>query len=949
MRISLQTRLIIVYISLATIPLIVAGFIFAWESFVAQQQQALTNQQQSARQVDTLMTAFVSRLENSIRVILDVQNLDELTVEEQNMALKRLLDLDDSFESLTILNKDGVEVSKAVAGSRGFQPILMSRTLEDEFLVPKVSRSTFYDIYPNQMTGEAQLLIAEPFFDTVRNAFAGVLVAKIRFRGLWDLLVDVEVERGQDIFITEDDGNIIAHKNPLIVLDNRKFDIPDDNGNQLQWADDFKGRTLGFIRNLVGPGIHVGFSKDLVAADRPIVILAVEEINLADQRILVLVQQPIHEALAIASNAVTTTILVMLIAVFIAGVAGLYVIRQIFKPIATMVVAAQTISEGDLLHGVEIKRKDELGTLARAFNDMAGRLRNSITNLEERVRERTKALETGAAISQQIAAILDVDELLDYVVKRIQSEFDFYRVQIYLLNQDGTTLSLAQSSAETAQPLPEADYDLRSNQADNALQNPIVQVARSGQLLLQNNLNLTADDAYQSRYPESRSVLIIPLRKAEETLGLLDIHSRQADYFTDDDVSLMQSLADQLTLAIANARQFTKTQTALEEVERLNRRLTREAWQKSTEETENGVTGYRFEQGSVSPLFAKNEVTQSLTESSVEPVETDDDQLSPRNACKDDQQSHEAETAHQDKEATLAIPLLIRGQVIGSLGLKRENAPDWQQEEIAAIKSVANQVSLALENARLSTEQEKTIVKLQDLDRLKSEFLTSMSHELRTPLNAILGFADVLLSGIDGELNEMALYDIQLIYNSGQHLLTLINDILDISKIEAGLMEIVPEPLPLKPVIDDVVAASASLLKKTIKLLVDLPEDMPPVLADNIRLKQILFNLISNASKFTHEGSITVQIKRHPAQSNLAQISIIDTGIGIPADKQETIFERFKQADMTTTKEYGGTGLGLAITKQLVEMHGGEIELKSQVGVGSEFCFTIPLAEITPT
>jgi signal transduction histidine kinase len=220
-----------------------------------------------------------------------------------------------------------------------------------------------------------------------------------------------------------------------------------------------------------------------------------------------------------------------------------------------------------------------------------------------------------------------------------------------------------------------------------------------------------------------------------------------------------------------------------------------------------------------------------------------------------------------------------------------------------------------------------------------------MSHELRTPLNSIIGFADVLLQGIDGELNDMALNDIQLIHNSGKHLLALINDILDLAKIESGKMELVRDAVDLKEVANAVLATSNSLVKdKPVQIAIDVPAALPPVYADKLRLNQILLNLVSNAAKFTHQGTITIKATLDKQKPDTMTLSVVDTGIGIPANKLNTIFERFRQVDASTTRKYGGTGLGLAICKQLVEMHGGTLNVKSKEGIGSEFYFTVPLA-----
>ncbi|MCB0154194.1 MAG: two-component sensor histidine kinase, partial [Anaerolineae bacterium] len=197
-------------------------------------------------------------------------------------------------------------------------------------------------------------------------------------------------------------------------------------------------------------------------------------------------------------------------------------------------------------------------------------------------------------------------------------------------------------------------------------------------------------------------------------------------------------------------------------------------------------------------------------------------------------------------------------------------------------------------------------------------------------------------------LNELALNDISLIYNSAQHLLALINDILDISKIEAGMMELVPEPVALDEIMREVLAAAHSLLKnKPVEVLTEISAELPPVYADKLRLRQILLNLASNAAKFTKEGQITIGAEIYPANPHQMHIWVQDTGIGIPNEKLEAIFDRFSQADNSITRQYGGTGLGLPICKQLVELHGGTIGVSSHVGAGSKFYFTIPLNDVS--
>lgn len=231
--------------------------------------------------------------------------------------------------------------------------------------------------------------------------------------------------------------------------------------------------------------------------------------------------------------------------------------------------------------------------------------------------------------------------------------------------------------------------------------------------------------------------------------------------------------------------------------------------------------------------------------------------------------------------------------------------------------------------------------KAKESDRLKSEFLANMSHELRTPLNAIIGFSDVLLAGIDGEINDSQRNDIQLINISGNHLLTLINSILDIAKIESGKMEMHYEEIDLSALIENTYSISRALVKdKSLALETDVSPTLPKLIADETKLKQILLNLLSNAIKFTEQGSVLTKIT---VDDNQFLFEVRDTGIGIREEDMDKVFEKFRQIDGSLTREKGGTGLGMALVKELVQIHGGKIWIKSEVGKGTSFFFTLPI------
>ncbi|MBN2303043.1 MAG: hypothetical protein JXQ72_01110 [Anaerolineae bacterium] len=246
--------------------------------------------------------------------------------------------------------------------------------------------------------------------------------------------------------------------------------------------------------------------------------------------------------------------------------------------------------------------------------------------------------------------------------------------------------------------------------------------------------------------------------------------------------------------------------------------------------------------------------------------------------------------------------------------------------------------------SQLLAQLTETNIQLREANELKNRFLANMSHELRTPLNSIIGYSELLLLNTYGNLGDVQTDRLKKVARNAHHLLELINDILDLSKIEAGRLELSLEPLAISTVIEAVLSeVTLKASQKGITIRSDYDGALPDIMAAPMRVRQIVTNLIGNAIKFTDTGSITVTA-RHDPQQGVVQVAITDTGIGIPADHLGTIFDEFRQVDESYTRQYEGTGLGLAITKLLVELHGGTISVKSEVGQGSTFIFTLPVA-----
>jgi signal transduction histidine kinase/ActR/RegA family two-component response regulator len=291
--------------------------------------------------------------------------------------------------------------------------------------------------------------------------------------------------------------------------------------------------------------------------------------------------------------------------------------------------------------------------------------------------------------------------------------------------------------------------------------------------------------------------------------------------------------------------------------------------------------------------------------------------------------------------SVLAVPMLRDEQIVGALVVRRKRTGSFSEEIVELLETFASQSTLALINAQLFRELEKRSAELEVASRHKSEFLASMSHELRTPLNAVLGFSEVLLEQMFGEINERQEEYLRDIHGSGKHLLELLNEILDLSKVEAGQMELEYTTFELAPVLHN----AASMLReraglKAIDIVVETGDDVGAVEADELRLKQVVINLLTNAVKFTGEGgSVVVRATRSGPEG--VTITVTDSGIGVPEEDRERIFESFQQGGRGASREEG-TGLGLTLSRKIVELLGGRMWLESEVGVGSTFGISLP-------
>jgi GAF domain-containing protein/anti-sigma regulatory factor (Ser/Thr protein kinase) len=478
-----------------------------------------------------------------------------------------------------------------------------------------------------------------------------------------------------------------------------------------------------------------------------------------------------------------------------------------------------------------------------------------------------------------------------------------------------------------------------------------------------------------SRAVGFRSGLWVPMLREGVPIGVIAVNRAEPGPFSDTQIELLKTFADQAVIAVENVRLFKELQartgeltqsveklTALGEVSRaVNSTLDVETVLDTIVSRASQLAGaagcsiYEYDESSqqFELRATHNDDTEFVEALRTVPLRKGEGLMGRAADMRepiqipDITQAGAYESSVRDTlirfgyRALLAVPLLREDQIIGSLSFNRKAPGEFPPEVVDVLKTFATQSALAIQNARLFREIADKSRQLEAASRHKSEFLANMSHELRTPLNAIIGFSEVLTERMFGELNEKQDEYLKDIYASGQHLLSLINDILDLSKIEAGRMELELADFDLPSAIDNALTlVRERATRRGITLGRTIDERVGMVRGDERKVKQVLLNLLSNALKFTPEGG-RIDISAR-LQDVAAEIAVADTGVGIAPEDQEAVFEEFRQVG-TADKKVEGTGLGLALSRKFIELHGGTIWVKSQVGAGSTFTFTLPV------
>ena len=957
---SLFRKYVVLLAVLVSVELVASGALEVYFSYQENKQALVALQREKALGAASRIEQFVKEVERQIGWTTQPSIVAPAAAMEQRRAdYFRLLRQVPPITEVSYIDAEGKEQLRV---SRLAMDVVASGTdfsQEPRFRDPKKGKTYFSLVYFRKES--------EPYITIALGGSgekAGVTVAEVNLKFIWDVVSQIKIGKAGHAYVVDSHGQLIAHPDISLVL--KKTD--------LSKLDQVKA-ALGAVAQGVGmPGIARDLDgRQVLSASAPIAPLGWA----------VLIEQPLFEAFAPIRASIFRTAGLVLFGILLSVLVSLVLARRLVRPIQALTEGAGRIGAGDLGHRLELKTGDEIEKLADQFNQMTSQLRDSYADLEQKVEVRTselsESLEQQTATSEILRVISsspnDLAPVFDAILASGLRLCDASLGILFLY--DGNVFTVAAQRGA-----PHAFAELLQNPRRPGPHTGLGRIlSDKGPVQIE---DLKDDIAYQERDPlrmqtvelgGMRTWLGVPMLKEGVVVGAFVIYRREVRPFTGKQTDLLVTFANQAVIAIENVRLFKELdarnsdlaesleqQTATAEILRVISASQTDVQPVFETIADNSLrlcdatfsTVFRFD-GELLHLAALRNVDPEGAEAirAAFPMPASRAGASARailtrsvahipDVREDPEYRLQVLTEKANYRSILAVPMLRDGQPIGTITVAGPSPKPFSRKQVELLKTFADQAVIAIENVRLFTESQDKTQQLEIANRHKSEFLANMSHELRTPLNAVIGFSEVLIERMFGEVNPKQEEYLNDILSSGKHLLSLINDILDLSKIEAGRMELEAQAFDLPSALDNALTLIRERASRhSIALEVHVDPEIGQILADERKIKQVLLNLLSNAVKFTPEGGkITMSAALN---GDAVAVSVADTGIGIAAEDQEAVFEEFRQVGDDYARKREGTGLGLALARRLVELHGGTLSLQSELGKGSTFTFTIPV------
>jgi signal transduction histidine kinase len=937
----------LLFVTVVVLALVANGGFEVWFSYQEHKGSLIGIQEQQAVAAADKIEEFITQIESQVGWTTQLPWTDG-TLDQRRFDALRLLRQVPAITELAQIDAAGHEQLKV---SRLTMDVVGSGI--DYSQKPEFTQAVAHKVYygPVYFRRESEPYMTLSLAGTRRDT--GVSIAQVNLKLIWDVVSKIKVGEHGRAYVVDSAGRLIAHPDISLVLRN----------TDMSRLAQVRSARAGSATEAVREADDIGGHK---------VLTAYAPVNPLGW--FVFVETPIEEAYAPLYRSILRTGYVLLGALALAFIAGMFLAGRMVVPIQVLRAGAARIGSGDLSQRITIKSGDEVEALADQFNDMAGKLQESYSDLENKVEQRTaelsESLEQQTAISEILRVISnspdDVQPVLNSVAEHAARICKAQVVDIILL--EGSVLRTGAVFGELARDIGEVPLD-RSTVMGRAICDM--------QPIQLEDQQAAGDDFARGREFARRfghrTILAVPLMREGRALGCILVRRTEVKRFEQNDVALLTTFADQAAIAIENVRLFEaeqqrtrelaeslEQQTATSDVLKIISRSTFDLQSVLNTLVEsaarlcdadmasiNRQTGEKYRQ--VASYGYSSEFNQFMTQ---HPIPSRRGSISGRTADErrvvhiaDVQSDPEYEFQEGAKiggtHTMLGVPLLREGSPIGVIALSRKSVRPFTDKQIELAATFADQAVIAIENVRLFEEIQEKSRQVEEASKHKSQFLANMSHELRTPLNAILGYTELVLDGIYGDAPEKMRNVLERIQTNGKHLLGLINDVLDLSKIEAGQLVLSLNDYSIKDMMQGVYVAVEPLAgNKKLNFRLEVAPNLPPARGDERRLSQVLLNLVGNAIKFTDTGEVAMKAS---AANGSYTIAVADTGPGIAEADQAKIFEEFQQSESTHTKAKGGTGLGLAIAKQIVEMHGGRLWVESRLGTGSTFFFTVPL------
>nr|WP_068017915.1 GAF domain-containing protein [Rhodoplanes sp. Z2-YC6860] len=951
-------KYVALFVAVVSVALLTNGLFEIWFSY-QENKEALTRiQREQAIAAAGKISQYIKDIEGQIgwttqlpwtASALEQRRFDALRLLRQVPAITELAQLDAS-------GKEQLRVSRLAMDAVG----VGTDFSKDPKFTEAVAKKIYYG--PVYFRRESEPYMTLAMAGARRDA--GVSVAEVNLKFIWEVVSQIKVGQKGQAFVIDGRGRLIAHPDISLVLRNTDMYKLGYIKAASEAAEGPAREGVEIVRDIQG--------REVLTAHAPILPL----------RWLMFVELPIDEAYAPLYVSIQRSAWLLAGGLALALLAAMFLARKMIIPIQQLREGAAQIGSGNLEQRISIKTGDELERLADQFNDMAGRLEESYAGLEQKVEQRTSELSESL---QQQTATSDVLQVISGSPGDLDPVFQaILQNAVRICEAKFGVLLLAEGGAFRTVSL----YGAPPEYVEARRQNPIVPGAPGSGLARVAETkkpvqiaDVQAEAVYQNEATHStlvssagaRTLLTVPMLKEDDLVGAIAIYRQEVRPFTDKQAGLVTNFANQAVIAIENTRLLSELRARTDELARSVGELQAlgEVSQavNSTLDLETVLTtivqrAVQLSRTDAGAIYVFDEERQefklratygmsddmivAITDKRIgtgdahigpaamqrKPVQVPDIEKEPPSRINDI-------NLREGYRALLIVPLLRPGHITGALVVRRRDPGEFAKSTIDLLETFAGQSVVAIENANLFHEIEEKGKQLAIASQHKSQFLANMSHELRTPLNAILGYTELILDGIYGDTPEKAQAVLKRVESNGRHLLGLINDVLDLSKIEAGQLTLSLTAYSMKDVLYSVYSAVEPLAStKSLNFKIDAPGELPKGHGDERRLTQVILNLVGNAIKFTDQGDVIIKAS---ANNGTFTVAVKDTGPGISQTDQAKIFEEFQQADNSATKKKGGTGLGLSISRRIVEMHGGRLWVESEVGQGSVFQFTLPV------